>query len=181
MAADLNDLIDPLKRSVNPPGANLFPTTLDEEWLGRLQDAFWDARLDGLLAGYVVDDDGLVTPTNGSGDLTRDMLQIVVFYAAMNAVYNELRNIKTMFSAKAGPVSYETQNSATVLRDVAQVLKDRKNLILTRLGDIGVTKTYYIDAVIARTDNLIMGLDHWVSGGRDLHARGGFTGRGFGG
>lgn len=180
MAADLSDLIDSLKRSINPPGIDLFPTTLDDEWLGRLQDAFWDARLDGLLEGYEVDDDGIVTPLTGTTDLTRDQLQVVVFYAAMNAIYNELRNLKTTFSAKAGPVSYETQQSANMLRDVGQMLKERKAIILARLGDLGSTPTYYIDAVIARTENLIMGWDQYVGHGADPRARGG-TGIGFGG
>jgi len=178
MSVDLADSIDALKRSVNPPGEDLFPDTQDDEWLGRLQDAFWDARLDGLLNGYIVDDDGLITPIAGSVELTRDLVQIVVFYATANAIYAKLLNIKTLFSAKAGPVSFETQQSANVLRDLAQSLRDRKAILLTRLGDLQTTQTYYIDSVFARTENLVSGLDTFLGAGVDFRARGN-SGQGF--
>jgi len=176
MAADLSDLIDSLKRSVNPPGETVI-SALDDEWLGRLQDAFWDARLDGLLETFVVDDDGIVTPITGTTDISRDLLQIVVFYAAYNVIYSKLLNIKTQLRTKAGPVEYETQQSAQVLRDIAAELKERKGILLTRLSDLGSTKTYYIDSVISRTDNLVLGLDQWLGAGIDPGARGsvGFT------
>ena len=46
---DLFDLVDGLKREVNSIGADSFPDATDDEWLGNLQDGFWEQPCDGAL------------------------------------------------------------------------------------------------------------------------------------
>lgn len=163
MAVDLGDLIEPLRREVNPPGTDLFPDATDDDYFGNLQDSFWDARLDGLLEGYT-ESDGVVTTIGGGDDLTRDMQQLVVVYAGARIVRNHLRALDTLFRSKAGPVEFETQKSAAVLKALLDDLLYRKKLILTRLGDTGTIESYYIDALVARDESIGWGETYWYTG-----------------
>lgn len=147
MAIDLSDLVPSLKREVSTPGTEetTFPDVADDNWLGYLSDAFWTARLDGLLAGYT-ELDGMVNP-----DMDRDLQQLVVLYAGMNILRNQLRSLNTTFRAKAGPVEYETQQAASVLKGLLDDMTARKRLILARLSDLnGATDTFYIDSLAER-------------------------------
>lgn len=161
MAVSLEDLIPSLEREVSPPGEDLFPDATESEWLGNLQDAFWDARLDGLLEDYT-ESGGSVTPVSGSEDIPRDLQQLVVLYAGIRVVRNHLRALNTLFRSKAGPVEFETQKSAQLLKSILDELHSRKNLILTRLSDVGSVDSYYIDALIARDESLEWGDSYWA-------------------
>ncbi len=161
MSVDLGDLVASIKLEVSPPGVDLFPEATDEEWTDRLANAFWNARIDGMLTGYV-EADGLITPTSGTTDMPRDLQQVIVFMAAYNAIYLKLLNTRTSFRAKAGAVEYETQNSATVLKDLSDSLRQRYLILLQRLADLGYVDTYVIDAVVARDSSLADRTTWWV-------------------
>lgn len=161
MAVDLGDLVPYLEAEVSPPGNDLFADTEDDEWVVRLANGFWNARLDGLLTGYI-ESDGAVTPTSGDEDMSRELQQVIVFYAAYDTILLALRALNTTFRAQAGPVSYETGQSAQVLRDIATALKEKRNLLLSRLSDLGATSDYVIDAIIARQDSLLDGITYWT-------------------
>lgn len=162
MAVDLGDLIEPLRREVSPPGEDLFPNATDDEFFGNLQDAFWDARLDGLLANYT-ESDGLITTTSGTGDIDRELQQLIVLYAGLRIVRNHLRALNTLFRSKAGPVEFETQKSATLLKGLLDELAMRRRLVLNRLADLGAVDSYYIDAIAAREESITWG-DTWYWG-----------------
>lgn len=165
MSVDLSTLIDSLKRETAQPGQELtqFPGASDDSWLGYLQDAFWEARLDGLLADYTEDSNGIVTPMGGGGaDMTRDLQQIVVLYASFTIVRNTLRNLRTLYRAQAGTVHYEYQQSANLLVELMKDLSRRRDMILSRLSDLGTVPSYYIDAVMARDQNMRDGLVWFV-------------------
>lgn len=155
MAVDLFDLVESLRREVDPPGTPAFPDATEDEFAGHLADAFWEIRLDGMLSGYA-ESDGLVSPTSGTTELGRDLQQLIVLYAGVRIVRNQLRQLQTSFRAKAGPVEYETEQAASVLKGVLDDLVSRRNLILTRLSDLGVVDTYYIDSLYER--------DRWDDG-----------------
>jgi hypothetical protein len=161
MAIDLGDLVDSLRREVNPPGFDLFPDATEDEWIGNLQDGFWEAVLDGIISGYN-ENDGVVTPKSGDKDLSREFQQLVVFYAGFRIVRNALRQINTVFRAKAGPVEYETQQAATILRSILNDLMDRRKYLLDRLADHGLVNSFYIDAVISRDQNIMHSNTWWV-------------------
>lgn len=166
-ALELSDLVETLKREVNPPGKTVLSEPSDDLWLGRLMDAFWDGRLDGLFAGYVVDDDGAVTPVDtGGADFPRELGQAVVFLAAYNALYLAIMNARTQFKAEAGGgISYETQQSAQVLREMALSLKERRNILLYRLSDLGLAPTYVIDAFLERQNAFELGTGYFLGAG----------------
>lgn len=163
MSVDLTDLIPSLKRQVSAPGEEetTFPDANDASWLGYLQDAFWECRLDGMLAGFD-EANGFVDPTSGTTDITRDLQALVILYAGIDIIVNQLRGINTLFRAQAGPVSFETQHSAQVLKGILDELKSRRDLVLIRLSDVGAVPSFYIDAVIGRDISIGYGLTNWV-------------------
>lgn len=163
MAVDLGDLVENLKLEVNPPGGDLFPGTLDTEWIGRLANAFWNGRLDGItaLTAYV-EVDGSISPASGDTDMPRELQQVLVFLAGYAALMQRLSSIRTSLRAKAGPAEFETQNSATVLHDQAVALRERLHRVLARMSDLGTTPDLVIDAVQARTSSIASGTTSWV-------------------
>lgn len=152
MALDLEDLIDPLKREVGTPGTedDTYPSASTASWVGFLQDGFWEIYLDGFAQDYQVADGIVTNRTEGGDDIGGDLQQLIVLYAGMRIIRNELRQMNTTFRAKAGPVEFETQKSAQVLKAILDELTARRNLALQRLSDLVSTDTYYIDAVIER-------------------------------
>ena len=161
MAVDLEDLIDPLTREVSPPGSDLFPNATDAEWTGNLSDGFWECILDGVITGYT-ESDGLVSPSSGTEDLSRDLQQLIVFYAGFRIVRNQLRDVATLFRAKAGGVEYEKQQAATLLRALLDELTRKRTLLLDRLSDVGAVDSYYADAVADRSASISYGDTFWI-------------------
>ena len=157
---DLADLIEFLQREVNAPGISQLPNAVDDDYLGNLRDGFWEAVLDGVISGYD-EDEGIVSPVDTEGDdLTRELQQLVVFYAGYRIVRNQLRDMKTVFRTKAGPVEYEVQQAATVLKAILDDLTYKRNYLLGRLSDSGQTSTHIIDAIVNRSDQQYYG-DSW--------------------
>lgn len=161
MAVDLNDLVEFLKVEVNPPGVDLFPDANDDEWLTRLRNAFWTARMDGFFPSFT-EADGAVLPLTGTTDMDRELQQVIVFLAGYTAVMNKLRSTQASFRAKAGPAEFETTQAATVLTAQSNALREQLQRILFRLSDMGVTPVQVIDALVARTDSLNLGITTWV-------------------
>jgi hypothetical protein len=155
MAVDLEELVPPLQRMINPPGSELFPNATVGILTGYLSDAFWLAKLDGFFSGYT-ETDGIVTPESPTGtDLQRDWQQLIVFYAGMQIVENELRAKNTLFRTKAGPVEYEVQNSAQLLR---------RDYLLDLLSEKYNIAAGYIDMISARYNAIAMGFSGYESG-----------------
>jgi hypothetical protein len=164
VAVDLADLVDSLKREVNPPGDNLFPNATENDWLGNLADAFWEARLHGMLAGFTVNPDTFeLTPLDASAaDMTRDLQQLIVLYAGFRITLNELKNAQSSFHAVAGPVEIEVQKASNVLKGVLDAIKGRIDIVLTRLSDAGSTSVAVFDAVIEHNYNIAARNEWWV-------------------
>jgi len=171
VSVDLADLVPNIKLEVNPPGTNLFPEATDTEWAERLANAFWNARIDGMLPGYI-ESDGFISPITGTTDMPRELQQVIVFMAAYNTIYLKLLTQRTGFRAQAGSVEYETSSSATVLKGLADSLKERYNILLGRLSDLGLVPTYVIDSYLARDNALGAGVGVWVGTGRAPHTGG---------
>lgn len=143
MAVELIDFVDSLKREVEPPGVDLFADVTDGEWVGYLSDAFWEARLDGFLDGYeteegaIAQDVAIVPIDTSKPDLDRRGVALVVLYAGVKVLRNRILNQTTSFRAKAGPVEFEQQNSATVLSEMLKQLSATKDRIITDLDSSG--------------------------------------------
>ncbi len=151
MAVDLSEdqYIASLKREVTPLGSTLFAGVPDEAWLGYLTDAFWAAKLDGFMEGYV-EEDGEVEHESGGPDLDRKFVALIVLYAGIQILRNRIMNMNTGFRAKAGPVEFEQQNSATMLAEMLKQLRATKDKILDELDDYQ-SNTMVLDALSVRT------------------------------
>ena len=161
-AIDLSELIPALVAEVSPPGEALYTGVSDDDWITYLLNGFWSAHLEGVLDGWTANEDGIVTPLTGDSTMGRDLQQIPVLYAAMTITRNELRRLNTLFRSKAGPVEFETQQSAQVLKGVLESLTEQKKIILDRLSSANGSTSFYIDAIISRDYSINNNLTHWI-------------------
>jgi hypothetical protein len=141
-----------LKRVVTPLGSTMFDGVADDVWIGYLTDAFWEAKLDGFLLGYT-EEDGVVSPESLTGpDLPRQYGALIVLYAGIRVLRNRILNMNTGFRAKAGPVEFEQQNSATMLAEMLKQLRATKDRILLALDEAALgTDVQVLDALSVRT------------------------------
>ena len=173
MAVDLSDLVPSLKREVSPPGGNLYPNATGGDWLGHLSDAFWEARLMGLMVGFEENanarggdasfGEGIITPLNAivgydepngfdpNSDLTQDYQFLCVIFAGYRITLTHFQNLSSTFKAVAGPVSIEQDMAASVLKGILDNLKDRMDHILYNLSIYGHANVVAFDSMIERT------------------------------
>lgn len=150
MAVDLSDLVDNLKREVNPPGVVIFGEATDADYEGYMTDSFWEMVLRGYITGFTADDT-VVTPTSGSDDLTRELQQLVIINAAMNIMRIHLANIDTGFRAVAGPTEFETRKSAQSIQAALEALENRFKVVIDALPSTNEGRpVYYGDVMYLR-------------------------------
>lgn len=153
MSVDLADdeYTASLKRTVTPLGSTIFDSVGADDWTGYLTDAFWDARLDGFMVGYTIADDTEIVSESGGADLGREWVSLVVLYAGIKILTNKILNTNTKFSAKAGPVEFAQESSATMLAEMLKQLAATKNRIIAELDEIGESTTLVLDGLSVRT------------------------------
>lgn len=152
--SELPELVPSLRRALNPPGEDLFPGATDEEWVGRLADAFWRARLAGFFPGHR-EQLGDIEP-----DLSREELEIVVAYARVAALQARITNLATSQRYKAGPVESEQQRPAQVL---VAMLKEASSELAEVAARVPQTpmRAAFLDGVSVRTAAVLAGAG-WV-------------------
>ncbi len=162
MAVDLGELVDVLKGAVNVPGEDLFPDATDDDWLVRLQNGFWDARLAGLFANYR-EGDGEVVPLTGTVDLPRQDQQAIVLWSAYKVVWTKLLSLPTAVRRKAGPVSIEEEHSSQVLQALLADIRSQLDKVVKDMTTASrMTKTYFLDAVAERDRALVPVDPYWL-------------------
>lgn len=164
MAVNIADLVESLRREISPlSGSNPYSDVSDAVLEGLLSDAFWEGRLNGMFAGYTLDvDTGEITPFSGSDDMDRTEMQAIVLWAGYRTVLNDMRNIQSVFRAKAGPVEYEVQQSAQVLSEVLKAIKERIDRLISSLAEVDESTALVFDSVIASTISISDGDSWWV-------------------
>jgi hypothetical protein len=151
MAVDLYDHVPSLLREVNPPGTNVFSSVSEDDMVGYLSDAFWEASLDGFVQDWTCDEDGQIKPLEvGGEELPRSQVSLIVLYAGIRVLRNRILNMNTQFAAKAGPVEFEQQNSATMLVEQLKQLRATKERLLDKV-ESGVSLDMAVDALSVRT------------------------------
>lgn len=156
MAVDLEDLVEDFQAEITPLGGTIVGTTAQAA--ARLKNAFWEARLQGAFANFR-EEDGSIVPITGTEDMPREHQQLLIIFAALNVALAKFQNAQSAFRAKAGPVEYETQQSATLMRAVLDALRQKLGTALSVVLD-GVGNTAVFDAVISRTEAIAYG-DVW--------------------
>ncbi len=167
MSVDLSGFTAQVQVAVSPPGSNLFADANDNDWLEALIGGFWDARLDGFMIEWTENADGMspgiITPVSpGTKDLPRQLVQLVIFYTALNAIRGLMTNVKTQFKAQAGSVSVEQQQSANILRDVFEDLTARRAELYRVLSEQGFVRIGYLDGFRERNTSIRFGETWWL-------------------
>lgn len=141
------DLIPMLDREINAPGVELFTTIGGGAKLGYIQDAFWDARLTGMLGAYTIADGADLDPVGVTGksyftdmstkskSLDTEFWMLIVLFAGFRLIRLKIMNLAVNFTAEAGPVKYEQQASATTLRALLASLTARINELKEQYSD----------------------------------------------
>lgn len=160
---DLSELVEDTKAELNVPGVDNYASATVDQWTTQLRNAFWEAVIDGIIVGYE-ESDGIVSPKSGTTPLGRELQQVIIFYVGVRVIRNKLLDQKTKFAASAGPVKYEYQQSANVLKGLLDEWVNRRSVWLTRLSDIGKVDSYYVDALTARSEAMTYGDTWWVNG-----------------
>jgi hypothetical protein len=126
LAAD----VPALQRAVAVPGTfgTLFPDTGDEDLLFTLLDGFAEAQLDGFLLTYTATDIGLVTE-----NMTRAERALVVLYAGVRILQNEIRNRKTHTRYEASGSVFEQDQSAIMLVELLKEYQAQKVQVKAQL------------------------------------------------
>jgi len=166
MSIDLADLVDNLKREVNPPGQTIFTDATDSDYEGYLEDSFWELSLRGYITGFDAVET-VVSPEDGSTDaddqLSRGYQQLVIINAAMAIVRVQMINIDTTFRAHAGPVEFETGKSASALRAALDAFQNRFDEILEYLpSENESSPTFYNDVLTLRNAHYFNGNDYSI-------------------
>lgn len=155
MAVDLSEFVPALRREVVPPGSDVFTAVDDETFLGYLSDGFWDARLDGFVTHWSTSDDGIVTPVAPvTTDIPRELIALVIVYAGIKIIRNQLLNMKASQHYKAGPVEVTTSSSAMVMSEMMrQLAATRDRFLQLALLQTYVTNVTMIDGYSIRQVN----------------------------
>lgn len=162
MATLVSDLRAQLRREINVPGFAQLPDITNSELDGYIMDGFWEGRLLGLLGEYTqTDGTEMATPagpifkvTSDGGDLEPQYRVMIVMIAALKLLRLKLLSLAVNIRAQAGPVEYEQQASATVLRAILEALERRIAEIKGLYGTLGDGAFYYFDAELQRDFSL---------------------------
>lgn len=167
MATLVADLREALKREINVPGFAQLPNITNSQLDGYIADGFWEARLLGLLSGYTqTDGTEFATPpgaviykTADDSDLPPEYQVLVVIVAGLKLLRLKALNLAVSLRAHAGPVEYEQQVSATVLREILQSLERRMRELLLYHSELqGSSAFFYFDGELQRTSSMVQGL-----------------------
>lgn len=172
MAVALTDLVPTLRRALNPPGQNLL-TANTSEWVGRLADAFWDARLQDFFTGYVIVNNQIVPLAASGPDLGRELQTLIIRYAEIRAIHPLLLQTVTMSRQQAGTVLVETQRSATLLVALLKDISAEITQIKDRLRNEATGKAIaFLDSMVIANNRVING---YFGGGQQDYAGYGFV------
>lgn len=166
MATPVADLRVMLQREVNVPGFEQLPDITSSQLDGYISDGFWETRLLGMLESYTLTDGTeFATPTGAvikaaanDGDLPSEYQMLVVIVAGMKLIRLKALNLAVNFTAEAGPVSYEQQTSATVLRAILDSLESRLNQLKATHSGLFTGHVDYFDGALQRERAMIDGL-----------------------
>lgn len=152
MFTDLTDHVDRFKREVAPLGQfeSLNPEVFDSDVVWALADAFGEAQMMGMFPAHTLEG------ADVSPALSPREVSVVVAFAGARHLRNQLFEAETRSKYEAGPVLYEVERSAALLRDLLKATLDK----LKRVVDDDVAsrrvlnEVYVIDAYALRSAGL---------------------------
>lgn len=167
MATPISDIRDQLRREINVPGFEQLPDITATELDSYIKDGFWEARLLGLLDGYTqTDGTEFATPpgevikaTADDGDLPEEYQMLVAIVGGLKLIRLKTLNLAVNYRAQAGPVEYEQQASATVLRAILSSMEARLEQLKRVYSDkISASAFNYFDGELQREASMLSNL-----------------------
>lgn len=166
MATPVSDLRTMLQREINVPGFEQLPDITSSQLDGYISDGFWETRLLGMLDSYTLTDGtefatpvgSVIKQASDDGDLPSQYQMLVVIVAGMKLIRLKALNLAVSFSASAGPVEYEQQTSATVLRAILDSLESRLRTLQASYSTLFTGHMEYFDGVLQRERAMLDGL-----------------------
>lgn len=140
--SDLNALVPALKRAVAPPGrfVAVFPEAQDSDLVGQLADALGAVQLDGYLGSFATDVDAeTVTP-----DVTQAQGALLVMYASIRMLRNEIRNRKSHVHYEAKGAVFEEDTGASVMVEMLRDLRAEQQRFLDNAKTVGLASAFYM-------------------------------------
>lgn len=157
MATPISDLRGILSRELNVPGFPQLPDISNNDLDSYLKDAFWEARLMGMLNQYTIVNDDIQGFSDGSS-LPEQYQQLISIVAAMRIIRMKILNLAVNMRAKAGTVEFEQAASATTLRAVFQSMQERLRMLLDmHSAELGTTAVMYFDSLLQREASMAYG------------------------
>lgn len=157
----LETLVEPLKRELAIPGVfgDTFPDTTDDDLQASLADGFAEAQMWGFFSTMTLSE------SNGTYTTTPDLSgaggALVLAFTATRTIRAWLRSLNSSERYKAGPVEYETQRAASMLKTELDYLsKNLQSLILQgqRANNVAASLATVFDNYQARaTLSLVAG------------------------
>jgi len=145
---DVSDLVGAYKREVSALGDfdAAFPNATDAAITGLLMDAFGEAQLDGFFQTMTLDVDlEAVTP-----DLSAAGAALVVLYAGIKTLRNQILTAGAESRYKAGPVEYLTKQNSYAQTELLKQLERRRDGLIEQARYGRGTPVYQMDAYSAR-------------------------------
>jgi hypothetical protein len=165
MATPIVDIRPVLQREINVPGFEQLPDITGTELDGYIKNGFWECRLLGMLDTYTqTDGTEFATPPGDvikliadDGDLPDEFQLLVAIMAALTMLRLKIMALAINFTAEAGPVSYEQQASATVLRAILATLEKRVAELADLYSDEYNSVFTYFDSTLQRESSYLQG------------------------
>lgn len=163
MSTLIADLIPMFNREIDIPGSGQIVTSAAAK-LGYLEDGFWDIRLGGMLGGYTVALGEDLTPPGTTGskyftdqaslseDLDQKFWMMITIFAGFRLLRLKIMQLAVNFTAEAGPVSYEQQASATVLRALLDSLERRIAELKVSYSDLIPSNVFVVMDGLAQSE-----------------------------
>lgn len=156
----LSTLVPALQRELAVPGTfeTVFPDTTSADLTASLADGFSEAQLHGFFPNTTLTEDAgdwLTDP-----DLSQSGGALIVIFTSMRFIRAQLRATATGERYKAGPVEFELQRAATLLKAELDYLQKR------------------LDDLIANAEAAVYPLavvhDNYLARNREMFSYGGF-------
>lgn len=136
-------LVPQLKRFVATPGGftATFPSATNSELVGSLADAFGAAQLRGFFSSSTWaltfnDEDN--SATTADPDLNLAQRALLVLFAGIQILENEIRNRNARVKYVAGPVSYEVDSQgASVMTELLKKYSAEKEALISDVAASG--------------------------------------------
>lgn len=169
MATSVASITESLNREINVPGFPQFPDIDAGDMLGYVEDGFWEGRLMGVFKGWTIvagstltspESGNWITDTGGSEeDFSEEDQMFLVIIAGFRLLQRKALNLAQNYRAQAGPVEYEVQMSATVLRELLQSFERRLKVYAELYSELISAEVFvYMDGVAQSSYAMVAGL-----------------------